>query len=88
LGHTAGRDDRSIYDPEPGGVLYISRGFVWRPAHDIASAAPGKDQRRTDYEAFVARKKSDEPLTRADRWFTDFAKVYGSVLIDPKEMSL
>jgi hypothetical protein len=86
LGKTAGRDDRGLYDPEPGGVLHLSRGFVWQPAQGIAAAAKGKDGRRPDYEQFVAGRSSLEPLARAAEWFTDFAKVRGTVLIDPVDL--
>lgn len=84
LGHTTGRDDRSFFDPEPGGVLYISRGFIWRPAHEIAQADPRKDfaHRRAAYEAEVAERPSIQPIARAEGWFTSFAKIRGSVLID------
>jgi hypothetical protein len=85
LGHTTGGDDRGFHDPERGGVLYISRGFTWRPAAEIAAAEPGFDfrKRRDDYEAHVAGRSSLQPLARAAGWFTDFASLRGSVLIDP-----
>lgn len=86
LPFTTGTDDRTFFDPRPGGVVHIasSATAVWRRTDRVrvdSTRKPSKRDvaQRQAYDSYVAERYGLAPLEEAQRWLENWARKAGLV---------